>query len=380
MHGGTINPDMTGFSSIHVTGPDWHNLCQQVCERITPGSGSRLGILYVAEELAPDTDRIINTLREHSQIPHWVGCVGMGLCSNGKETYDEPAISVLLTPFSDDDFRILPLIDESPDEWLEATSEWRERSLASVALVHGDPTSPQTPGLIEALSEGLQGGFLVGGLASAEHLAAQIADRSVTGGLSGVLFNGNVGISTGLSQGCSLIGEKHVITRGNRNIIETIDDRPALDVFKEAIGEVLARDLQRVGGYIFAALPIAGSDTGDYLVRNLVGLDPENGLLAIGDMVQAGMEIQFAKRDAETARADLRRMVTSLLQRLPGPPKGGIYVSCLGRGRNQFGDDSAEMKLIAELLGDVPLAGFYANGEISHNRLYGYTGVLTLFS
>jgi small ligand-binding sensory domain FIST len=287
---------------------------------------------------------------------------------------------VLVTPFSDDDFRILPLIDESPDEWLEATSEWRERSLASVALVHGDPTSPQTPGLIEALSEGLQGGFLVGGLASAEHLAAQIADRSVTGGLSGVLFNGNVGISTGLSQGCSLIGEKHVITRGNRNIIETIDDRPALDVFKEAIGEVLARDLQRVGGYIFAALPIAGSDTGDYLVRNLVGLDPENGLLAIGDMVQAGMEIQFAKRDAETARADLRRMVTSLLQRLPGPPKGGIYVSCLGRGRNQFGDDSAEMKLIAELLGDVPLAGFYANGEISHNRLYGYTGVLTLFS
>jgi small ligand-binding sensory domain FIST len=73
-------------------------------------------------------------------------------------------------------------------------------------------------------------------------------------------------------------------------------------------------------------------------------------------------------------------MIEALKQRLPGPPRGGLYFSCLGRGRNQFGDNSAEMTLIAEHLGNVPLAGFYANGEISYNRLYGYTGVLALFS
>ena len=195
-----------------------------------------------------------------------------------------------------------------------------------------------------------------------------------------MLFSGRVSITTGLSQGCSLIGGRHQITGCQRNVIQTIDDRPALDVFKEDIGEVLARDLRRVGGYIFAALPIPGSDTGDYLVRNLIGIDPDQGLLAIGDLVHPGMEIQFARRDAETAREDLVHMIQGLLSRLPGPARGALYHSCLGRGRNLFGEDSAEMQLVRRLLGDVPLAGFYANGEISHHRLYGYTGVLTLFS
>lgn len=371
---------MPEFASIHVTGSSWHDLCEQVLAQTGEASDARLAFIYLADDLAADVDRIIDYLRNHSGIPHWVGCVGMGLCSSGLETYAEPALSVLITPFDERDFRIIPLLDGDMDDWLEATREWRTSTLASVGVIHGDPTCQQLPDLLVRLGDGLQGGFLIGGLASADQLAVQIADRAVGGGVSGVLFNGRVAISTGLSQGCSLIGQKHVITRGDRNIIETIDDRPALEVFKESIGEVLARDLQRVGGYIFAALPISGSDTGDYLVRNLVGIDPDRGLLAIGDLIEPGMEIQFAKRDAETARADLVHMIEGLKQRLPGPPRGGVYFSCLGRGRNQFGDNSAEMKLITEQLGDVPLAGFYANGEISYNRLYGYTGVLALFS
>jgi small ligand-binding sensory domain FIST len=158
-----------------------------------------------------------------------------------------------------------------------------------------------------------------------------------------------------------------------------LDGRPALDVLKEDIGEILSRDLMRIGGYIFAGLPIAGSDTGDYLVRNLVGVDPQNGLVAIGDMVEQGGRVMFCRRDANTAKEDLLRMLEAIRKALPGPPRGGIYVSCLGRGRNLFGEDSEELKLIVTALGDFPLVGFYANGEISQDRLYGYTGVLTLF-
>ena len=371
---------MGDFTSIHATGPDWHKLCDQVLEHTGPASDIRLAFLYLSDQLAGDTDRIVDYLRTHSGIPHWVGCVGMGLVSGGRETYGEPGLSVLLTPFDEQAFRLIPVLQDDTDEWLDATRAWRESTLASVGVVHGDPSSTPLPRTLTALSDGLQGGFLVGGLASGEQLAPQIADRAVGGGLSGVIFSGRVAISTGLSQGCTLIGDRHVITRGERNIIQTIDDRPALDVFKESIGDVLARDLQRVAGYIFAALPISGSDTGDYLVRNLVGIDPDNGLLAIGDLIEPGMEIQFAKRDADSARADLEAMIEALKQRLPEPPRGGLYFSCLGRGRNQFGDQSAEMKLVQEHLPGVPLAGFYANGEISHNRLYGYTGVLALFS
>jgi small ligand-binding sensory domain FIST len=371
---------MSTFISAHVTGPDWRDLCDRVLAQIGDATPGQLGFVYLADELGADTDRIVDYLRDHSGVPHWVGCTGMGLCSSGRETYAEQGLCALITPYSSDDFRVIPAFDRDPQEWLDSTREWRERNLASVAVVHGDPASAELPELLAGLSDGLGGGFLVGGVASAENLALQIIDRATGGGLSGVLFSGGVAINTGLSQGCSLIGSKHRITACQRNVIATIDDRPALEVFKEEIGEILAHDLRRVGGYIFAALPIAGSDTGDYLVRNLIGIDPDQGLLAIGDLVEPGTEIQFARRDAETARDDLRRMIRDLRQRLPGAPRGALYHSCLGRGRHLFGDDSAELRLVREELGDLPLAGFYANGEISHNRLYGYTGVLTLFS
>jgi small ligand-binding sensory domain FIST len=175
------------------------------------------------------------------------------------------------------------------------------------------------------------------------------------------------------------LGEKHRISSCQGNIASELDGRPALDVFKEDIGEVLAKDLSRVAGYIFAGLPVSGSDTGDYLVRNLIGIDPEQNLVAVGDILEEDATIMFCKRDADAAREDMVRMLQDLRKRATGEIKGGVYYSCLGRGRNQFGGNSEELKLIHEQLGDFPLVGFFANGEISHNRLYGYTGVLTLF-
>lgn len=163
------------------------------------------------------------------------------------------------------------------------------------------------------------------------------------------------------------------------NVISTLDGRPALEVMKEAIGEMLARDLGRAAHFIHVGLPVAGSDRGDYLVRNLVGIDPDQGLIAIGDLVEPGADLLFCKRDAESARRDLRRILSELREELPGRARGALYYSCIGRGENMFGSRGAELALVKEALGEMPLAGFFCNGEISHDRLYGYTGVLTLF-
>ena len=162
-------------------------------------------------------------------------------------------------------------------------------------------------------------------------------------------------------------------------MIIRIDDEPALEVFKRDIGELLARDLGQVSGYIFAGLPITGSDTGDYLVRNLVGIDPDRDLIAIAAGVGVGDSILFCRRDSGTAQTDLKRMLDDLRNRMPRSPRGGVYYSCLARGPNMFDSESTELHLIRDALGDVPLVGFFANGEISHNQLYGYTGVLTIF-
>ena len=367
------------FPYAHQTGTDWRSICDQLMQDLPAEAPGQLAFIYIADNLAGDTDRIIDYLRSRLGVAHWVGSVAQGLCSTGLETYGEPAIAVMLTDLGEEDFRVIPPIRDDPESWLTGIAEWRARNLASIAIVHGDPSHPQVPGTIEMLADQLEGGFLVGGLTSADTLQVQIADRAVGSGLSGVLLGASASLSTGLTQGASLIGHRHQITESRHNIIARLDGRPALEVFKEDIGAQLATDLQQVGGRIFAALPVAGSDTGDYLVRNLVGIDPEKELVAIGDLAPSGSEIQFARRDHDTARRDLINMVEKLRERLPGPPKGALYHTCLGRGRYQFGDDSAELKLIREHLGDVPLVGFYANGEIEHRRLYGYTGVLSIF-
>ena len=149
-------------------------------------------------------------------------------------------------------------------------------------------------------------------------------------------------------------------------------------MLKDDIGEVLARDLSRLGGYVHAAVPVAGSDTGDYLVRNLIGTDPAKGWLAISGSFAPGDLVMFVRRDPKSAITDLREMVTRVAQRAGEAPGAAVYHSCVGRGPNQFGPGSVELRIIREALGDLPLVGFFGNGEISHDRLYSYTGVLTL--
>jgi small ligand-binding sensory domain FIST len=156
-------------------------------------------------------------------------------------------------------------------------------------------------------------------------------------------------------------------------VIATLDGRPALEVLLAAADEKLIRS-----GRILAGLPVPGSDTGDYMVRNLVGIDPRAKLVAIGAAVEPGDEIVFCRRDPEAAREDLSRMLAAAKAAAPGA-RGALYFSCVARGEHMFGSRGAELGLLREGLGDVPLVGFFCNGEICHDRLYGYTGVLTLF-
>jgi small ligand-binding sensory domain FIST len=371
---------MTPFPYAHAAADDWEQALAQVVEALSGAAGT-LGFLYVTDPVSEHLDAAVTALREATGVPHWVGAVGIGICATGIEYYEGPAVAAMLADLPEDAFRVFPpvikdaaVLDDRISDWLGADAK------PFLGLVHGDPVNPLMEGLIRDIAARTATGFLVGGLASSRDSARVLADRAGDGGVAGVLFSDAVGIQTNLSQGCSPIGPHRIIDEAERNVLVRIDKRPALDVFLEDIGEVLARDLSRVGGYIFAGLPIQGSDTGDYLVRNLIGVDRDKKLLAIGDLVAPGQEIMFCRRDAATARDDLSRMLATLKSRLSGPPRGGVYVSCLGRGASLFGEDSQELKQIRDELGDFPLVGFYANGEIFQHRLYGYTGVLTLFT
>ena len=359
-------------------------LAERCVAGLATTDGATLGILYTTEPAAPVLPKIVRALSEHTGIRSWVGGVGLGVCSASDEIFDQPAAVAMTAALPLDGFRIFSTTADPGADLPRRHSGWMATSQPALALVHADPRCPDLPrAAIEVAAA--SGAFLVGGLVShrcASPLLARTSDEDNLGsnGVAGLMLAPGISVATGLTQGCMPIGPVHRIDDARDNVVMVIDGRPALAVFTEDIGPGLAHDLRRVGGLIFAGLPVAGSDTGDYLVRNLMAIDPGRGWIVLGAEIAAGDTILFCRRDPESARRDMVRMVRQLAGRLNAPPKAGIYVSCVARGAALFGNPGVETELIRESLGDFPLIGFFANGEISRDRLYGHTGVLTLFT
>ncbi len=368
-----------GFKAAYASGADWSATATACVEALGEvPAGANLGFLYATDPLAGHTESLVKLLRRTTGIEHWVGTTGFGVAGSGVEIYDQPAISLLVGRFPESSFQVFQPVTQNLEDFHRSCDGWLSRNPPLFGVVHGDPRNPLLPHLIDDLS-GETSAFLVGGLSASRNGIVQLADRVSEGGLSGVLFSAGLEVAAGLSQGCQPIGPSRRITAAERNIVIAIDGQPALDVLLDDLGVETAADLSPTDANTMVAFPVAGSDTGDYMVRNLMGIDAEQGLLAVGEIVESGQNILFCRRDQAAARADLKRMLDQVKRRLEGPPRAALYFSCIARGVNLFGPDAAEMRLIRDELGDLPLAGFYANGEISNNRLYGYTGVLALF-
>jgi small ligand-binding sensory domain FIST len=375
------------FAAAYAEG-DAATLASRCLAQLPGSQGATLGIIYVSEPAAAALPAIVKDLAAGTGIANWVGGIGLGVCAAGQEAYEAPAAAVLTAALPTAAFRLFAPTDDPAADLPRRHAEWIERVQPTLALVHGDPRCPD---LMRATVDAAatSGAFLVGGLMShrgeAPLLAGKVggagdSDAFGKAGIAGLMLAPDIAVATGLTQGCSPIGPVRRIDEARDNIVMAIDGRPALIAFIEDIGPELAQDPRRLGALIFAGLPVPGSDTGDYLVRNLMAIDPRHGWVVLGAEVAAGDPIMFCRRDPDTARADLGRMLRQLSGRLPGPPKAGIYVSCIARGAALFGEPGVETGLIRETLGDFPLIGFFANGEISRDRLYGHTGVLTLFT
>ncbi len=376
---------MTSFKFAHSDSGNWAGIARNLAEGLTgegdlsPASDEALlGFLYVTDRLAEDLGSILTYLRQTTGIEDWVGTMGMGVAATGVEYFDRPAGVALAASLPKDGFFVFPAVGADMEDFPADGRDWVDRVSPPFGIVHGDPNNPDTAGIIENLGLATAG-FLVGGLSASRGVHAQIAGDVTGGGVSGVLFSPDIEVATGLTQGCVPVGPAHVVSDSVDNVIVGLDGGGALDVFSDDVGELLSRDLSRAAGYIHAAFPIEGSDTGDFVVRNLTGIDPERGWLAVGEEIHAGDRVMFVRRDPKSAEEDLVSMIDNLKNRLPGPPRGGIYFSCVARGPDMFGEEGRELSLIRETLGEFPLVGSFGNGEISNNRLYSYTGVLALF-
>ncbi len=382
------------FKAAYSRSPDWAKACNEIVSGIGDISHEvNLGFIYVSDVLVDDLSSILTYLRTKTGIENWAGTVGIGIAATAsdqlgkikaQEIYDDPGIAVLVGAFPTGSFQVFESDQIETDEGIklavtgEGAESWLEANTPYLGVVHGDPRNYELPLQLSSLATGLET-YLVGGLSSSRSDLPQVANHLTECALSGVFFNETAPAITGLTQGCTPIGPKRRVSSVEDRQIFSIDGRPALEVLKEDIGELLSRDLSKIGGYIFIGFPVEGTDGDDYLVRNLMSIDTSDGSLNITEEVEVGQELFFCRRDNEAARNDLNRLLDDMRARLPRPPKAGLYYSCLGRGQALFGPNSEELNVIRQEFGDMPLVGFFANGEISHDRLYGYTGVLTLF-
>ena len=366
------------FAAALALGGDWREAADALGRGLA-GGGGRLGLLYTGESFAPRQSGMLAVLRQRTGVRDWVSAAGYGVIGAGEEHYGEPGAAALLLDLPPDGYRIFAGGADAGPALAAAEPDWLAAAVMPLALTHVDPRHPSAAEATERLASAT-GAFLVGGLTAAVEGEAHQAGGA-SGCLSGAALSpAAVEVATALSQGCAPLGRTHEVTRGKDNILLELDGRRALDIFREDVGEALASDLRRVGGLVFAALPVAGSDTADYTVRNLVGIDPGSGAVAIGEAVPEGGKVLFCRRDRETAVLDMRRMAEDLKRRVGDRAiRGGVYVSCAARGPNQFSPPESETEIIRDALGAFPMVGFFANGELNRDRIYAYTGVLTLF-
>ena len=415
------------FPFGHATHPQWQMAAGLVLAQLRAqialrdyASAPTLGLLYITDHYAAQAQDILDHMSaELPEITDWSGTVGVGIASSNVEYFDEPALAVMLCELPTDQYRVfsgVAPLGVGDGMGFEPYT----------ALVHADATTPDVADLIAEMAGRTATGYLFGGLAASRTEAVQFAvggngnirghgaaSGVFKGGLSGVAFGEGISLVSRVTQGCQPVAAQRVITAAEANVITELDGEPALDVLLRDTGISLDEPEAAMASLraTLVGLTQAGSDavgrTGnfgaDVVVRHIIGLDPARRGVAVADRVSPGMRMAFCQRNAHAARADLMRICAEIREELepeemplpvaaalaapeaqasPSPDRriaGAVYVSCAGRGGPHFGGPSAELQIVRRALGDVPLVGFFAGGEIARHHLYGYTGVLTVF-
>lgn len=404
------------FCSSSASGKDWRNTSKSVLDKLDDArkddSPYNFGFLYISDHLADDANSILNLFKSVTNVENWIGSIGMGVIG-GDETYiDKPAIAAMVGILPEDSFCIFPKTGELGENIAQDdVKTWLDVHMPLLTFVHGDPLSQDDPVQTLRKLADTTGGFLVGGMTSSRSHHYQIANSICENTITGAFFSEDIIVATALSQGCKPISDYHTITKADGNIILEIDNEKPFSLLQHVLREQTAKKLGKdpehittnfippdkdefgitetsmgiTSGQIHIGLTLSNSDTKDYLVRNIIGIDAQDGTIAISEDINNGDLLIFTERNNQTISEDLNTTLSSLKKRITEEkgkfePIGGIYISCIARGFQENAEDQVnELEIIREIIGPMPLCGFYAGGEINNAQLYGYTGILTLF-
>ena len=369
-----------------------------------------LAFLFISSAFTSEYARVMPLLAEQLPGVPLVGCSGAGIVGTTdddqiREAEAEIAISLVLAqlpgveviPFHVDTDR-LPDLDGSPGAWSRLIGADPAKSPCFIIL--SDPFSRGIKDFLAGLDYAYAGTPKIGGVASSGVPNGAIAlfahGRMYREGTVGFAISGNIELETIVAQGCRPIGEPFRVTESERNIILKMETEPAalgrmkpLEQLQTLVQSLDEDDRALAQSALFVG--VAQSEfkqslgAGDFLVRNLMGYDPKEGALAVGDRIRSGQRIQFHLRDAATSADDLKTLLRIHRMQSTGKAQaiGSLMFACLGRGEALYDEPNYDSRMFSEHLGQMPMAGFFCSGEIGpvgeNTYLHGFTSVFGIF-
>ena len=361
-----------------------------------PGQGADVAIVFATAEHAAGLPSLLAAVERAAGTPYVVGCSAAGVIAGGREVEDGPAVGVMA--IRSEAIRATPfLFRDSGDQGLTVGIHMGQRLAGSratgdVVLVWPDPFRVRPDRMLQGLDATLGAVPVAGGAASASGSPGETFQFSGCeagcGAVSGVRLAGALRHQVAVTQGCRPLGGPMRVTSAHENLVLEVDGIPALEALRRIAPCDPAADPERaLASLSVALLPEPGGvfRPGEYLVRNILAVDPDTGVIAVAADVEEGQSLIFAVREAEAARADVDRMGRRAAAAAPrGGFHFGLYFNCLARGRSLYGREGVDAEVLGRHLPDVPILGFFCNAEIAPlsgmNHLFTYTGVLVLFS
>ncbi|CAN5604875.1 FIST C-terminal domain-containing protein [soil metagenome] len=352
-------------------------------------------LAFISPDFKKYFDEISAALKARLLPAAFIGCSAAGIIGGGLEVEQQSAISLtaaILPGVTINTFHItndsLPDPDDAPDSWQKLMQVENSKQPAFVMLC--DPFSFKVDSFIQGLDYAYPRLVKLGGLASGGHKAGEnrliCDDKVYRSGVVGVGLSGNIQVDSVVAQGCRAIGKPSRVTKCDRNLLYELDGKPVVNVLRDAI-ERLPDKEQLAKDAIFLGVAMNEFQDkfvdGDFLVRNIVGIEPMSGALLVGEVLRSERTVQFHIRDAATSREDLRAMLKRYVDKAGAKASGALLFSCLGRGQQLYGRVNHDSDSFRDFLGEIPLGGFFCNGEIGpvgdSTFLHGYTSSFGIF-
>jgi small ligand-binding sensory domain FIST len=355
-----------------------------------------LGLVFITPRHFKNSRQILEILRVHARIPLLVGCSSQSLIASGQEIEENAGIALGLYSLPGSELKAFRFTQEQMEE-ANDPSYWRTETGLGPEQTNGwlcfiDPFHLDSEAWLKGWNQAFAPLPIMGGLASGD-----FNEQSTQVYLNGEVFEeGGVALSVAgevrlvgvTSQGCTPIGETWTLTKVDQNIIHEIGNRPAYEVLAETFNQLSPEEQRRARGNLFVGLVVdeykEDFHRGDFLIRNLLGADPNSGSIAVGAAPRLGQTVQFQRRSAAAATEDMDELLSRTRAVLGQTPiYGGCLCSCNGRGQGMFGKPNHDAQLVQQRLGPLGLAGFFCNGEIGQvgerSFLHGFTASLALF-